>query len=992
MSDMQGVCKLPAPPVHVPSEQPGSRKFYEYPSEGRETSSSRASERSEDEQIAFVERLAEDVVGSLAPFAGPFGERLVVYCDHTASGRAVGHIERYIQNKVLPFYGNTHTTTSVTGRRSTFFRHEARDLVKRACNGNEDDVLIFTGSGCTAAVHKLIHTMGLPSMPEAERKQRLKVFTGPFEHHSNLLPWRELGATVITIREGSDGLTDLEELEKALVTAADTSSADSNAPMPILIGSFSAASNVTGVLERQDEISVLLHRHGALAFWDFAAAAAYTPIDMNSLGIGLQAKDPELAYKDAVFLSPHKLLGGVGTPGVLLAKRSLFSSAAPEVCGGGTVFFVGRQDHRYLSAIEEREEGGTPDIVGSIRCGLAFQLKERVGTEYIHQRELQLAQRFMARFGGDKVAGLRILGPVQCARLPVFSFVIEHGASNRLLHHDFVCAILNDLFGIQTRGGCACAGPYSQELLGMDEQLAKQIEMLLLAGSSNDESLNDVLPRERDRLGAGNELFRPGFCRLNLHYTMDDATADFVMDALEWVATDGWRLLPMYKCNEDTGEWVQDLWSHGREREWLDDISFGEGSEGDEVGGLAKKGKEELAEYFKACLAQARELAKNARKSSRGQPHKRVVVPHDPEVERKRWFLYPAEARLFLLGEEHPAAMLEMPLFPVKVYASAETDTEESGAGEEKTAADGKEEAEEERAKFKFHAPPKNLWKKALAGLVEFDMIRDGDRVLACLSGGKDSLSMLHILRQYQRFARSKGVRFELGAATVDPQIPLQFDPRPLIGYCAELGIPYFYESQGIMRMAKGIDGASDSICSFCSRIKRGVLYSCARREHYNVLAMGQHLDDLAESFFMSVLHNGLLRTMKAHYLNNEKDLRIIRPLAYVRERDLAAFAQKKKLPVIPENCPACFEEPKERHRVKQLLASQERLFPAVFNSIVSAIHPLMAISGTGQEANSQSRWVRQTSEDKGKLIVLADEFLPPKDLARRPAACPPIE
>lgn len=234
--------------------------------------------------------------------------------------------------------------------------------------------------------------------------------------------------------------------------------------------------------------------------------------------------------------------------------------------------------------------------------------------------------------------------------------------------------------------------------------------------------------------------------------------------------------------------------------------------------------------------------------------------------------------------------------------------------------------------------------------LEEYDMIHDGDRVMVCLSGGKDSLSLLHALRQYQFYSRSKGINFELGAATVDPQSQ-GYDPKPLVQYLAALAVPYFFEEQGIIQQAAQLT-VCESICSFCSRMKRGRLYACARRGGYNVLAMGQHLDDLAESFLMSAFHNGLLRTMKANYTVLEGDLRVIRPLVYVREKELRNFAEKVKLPVIAENCPACFEAPKERHRTKQLLAAQEILFPGLYHSLLTAMKPLMARDRVGLESS----------------------------------------
>ena len=240
---------------------------------------------------------------------------------------------------------------------------------------------------------------------------------------------------------------------------------------PLKIGSFSAASNVTGILSDTRAISVLLHRHGALSFWDFAAAAPYVEIEMQMRADGLRRRDdPTLAYKDAIFLSPHKFIGGPGTPGVLVARRELFRNRVPSVVGGGTVAYVNPLEHVYLSDIEHREEGGTPAIVESIRAGLVFQLKEAVGVDAIAAHESDFIRRAIATWSAHP--NIEILGNHDAERLSIVSFVVRH--EGRYLHHNFVVALLNDLFGIQSRGGCSCAGPYGHRLLGIDiETLAR---------------------------------------------------------------------------------------------------------------------------------------------------------------------------------------------------------------------------------------------------------------------------------------------------------------------------------------------------------------------------------------------------------------------------------------------------------------------------------------------------------------------------------------
>lgn len=242
-----------------------------------------------------------------------------------------------------------------------------------------------------------------------------------------------------------------------------------------------------------------------------------------------------------------------------------------------------------------------------------------------------------------------------------------------------------------------------------------------------------------------------------------------------------------------------------------------------------------------------------------------------------------------------------------------------------------------------FVKPPKTLMRYIGRAIADFDMIHDGDRIMLGLSGGKDSLSLLSILLHLQRYAP---VKFDLAAITVDPMIE-GFHPENLKPYLAELGVPYFFESQPIEKQALEHMG-KDSFCAFCSRIKRGIMYTTLRREGYNVLALAQHLDDLAESFLMSAFHGGQLKTMKANYTNKDGDIRIIRPLVYVRERQTRDFAQQASLPVVPDSCPACFGMPTQREHMKQLLASEESQNRHLFKSLLTAMRPLIAKNDAG--------------------------------------------
>ena len=261
--------------------------------------------------------------------------------------------------------------------------------------------------------------------------------------------------------------------------------------------------------------------------------------------------------------------------------------------------------------------------------------------------------------------------------------------------------------------------------------------------------------------------------------------------------------------------------------------------------------------------------------------------------------------------------------------------------------------------------PGKKLQRTVARTLIEFGMIRDGDRILLGLSGGKDSLSLLHILRHVQRRAP---IRFELAAITIDPQTG-EFDPEPLRPYLAELGVPYFIEREDIVGLAEQ-HMRGDSYCSFCARMKRGLLYKAARREGYNVLALAQHLDDLAESFLMSAFHGGRLNTMKAHYLNDAGDIRIIRPLVRVRERQLAEFARNGQLPVIHDNCPACFAKPTQRAHFKHLLEAEEQSNPQLFKSLLSTLTPLMRDGLDAALATADTRPLTSRTQHKSSLAV----------------------
>jgi selenocysteine lyase/cysteine desulfurase len=463
---------------------------------------------------SLLERIRSGLIGRDEVLVGPYGPRRVTYADHTASGRALAPLEDVIRAQVLPWYANTHSEGTATARQTTAFREEARQAIHRAVGGTDEHLVVFCGSGCTGAVNKLVGLLG--------DLRGAVVFVGPYEHHSNELPWRESAADVVAIPADADGRIDLAVLVAQLRAHADR---------PLRIGSFSAASNVTGVLSDVAAVTAALHAHGALSCWDYAAAGPYLPIRVAEL--------------DAVFLSPHKFIGGPQTPGVLVARRALFRNRVPTVPGGGVVAYVNATGQWYLDDPVTREEGGTPAIVESIRAGLVFAVKEAIGTGTITAIDDAYCRRALDRWRANP--HLELLGNPDAPRLPIISFRVRAG--ERYLHHHFVVALLNDLFGIQARGGCSCAGPYGHQLLGIGADRAAAIQTQVSQGF----------------LGA-----KPGWARVNLHFTMSSSTVDYVIEAVDLIGRYGRRLLPDYRFDPASGHWRHARTPSGPPRSFAD--------------------------------------------------------------------------------------------------------------------------------------------------------------------------------------------------------------------------------------------------------------------------------------------------------------------------------------------------------------------------------------------------------------------------------------
>ncbi|MDO5620983.1 MAG: aminotransferase class V-fold PLP-dependent enzyme [Paracoccus sp. (in: a-proteobacteria)] len=436
--------------------------------------------------------LRAGVIGRDAVIDGPYGPKRLIYADYTASGRALRQVEGFVMDHVLPWYANSHTEASHCGGVMTRMRRQARQVIADCIGAGPEHAVIFAGSGATAGINRLVHLW--------QAGPGVTVLVGPYEHHSNLLPWRESGADVVEIPEAAFGGPDMAALRAVLAAAPGR-----------VIGAFSAASNVTGVLTDVPAVTRLLKDAGALVLWDYAGGGPYLPIDLAQ---GM----------DAVVVSPHKFLGGPGASGILALRRDSVRALRPSLPGGGTVRFVSPSGHDYAGAVEAREEGGTPNVIGDIRAALAFLVKTAVADRL---EALDRARMALARARLWDHPRLQILGQRDAARLPIISFRLRDGQGG-FVHQQLVTRMLSDRYGVQARGGCACAGPYVHRLLGIDPAESERMRAAILAGD---------------------EVEKPGFIRLNLPWACDDAEVDAILDAVCDLAEAAPGLAADYCCD-----------------------------------------------------------------------------------------------------------------------------------------------------------------------------------------------------------------------------------------------------------------------------------------------------------------------------------------------------------------------------------------------------------------------------------------------------------
>ncbi|HEX2920715.1 MAG TPA: aminotransferase class V-fold PLP-dependent enzyme [Bacteroidales bacterium] len=471
----------------------------------------------------------------------PYGNKKLIYADWIASGRLYSPIEKKISSEIGPFIGNTHSESSFTGKAMTDAYHNAQKIVKKHVNAGENDVLLFTGTGMTSAIAKLQRILGLKVPEQAANycpvphrgyskcrdipnTNRPVVFLTHTEHHSNHTSWFETFAEVIVLEPGDGLIVDPEVLRTEIKKYND---------QPLLIGSFSACSNVTGYIPPYYELARIMHENGGYCFIDFAASAPYVDINMHP--------DDPMERLDAIFFSPHKFLGGPGSAGVLIFNKELYKSNSPDAPGGGTVKWTNRWGgYKYFTDIEVKEDGGTPGFIQGIRTALAILLKEKMDTLLIKKRESELNKIAFSKL--RRIKGLHILADNIEERLGIFSFYADN------MHHNLITRILNDRFGIQTRGGCSCAGTYGHYLLNVNFSLSKKIT---------------------DMIDAGDLSLKPGWVRFSIHPTMTNEELIYIIDAVEETLLNAEKWKEDYIYDRNTNEFNHKDFSQGFNQGWF---------------------------------------------------------------------------------------------------------------------------------------------------------------------------------------------------------------------------------------------------------------------------------------------------------------------------------------------------------------------------------------------------------------------------------------
>ncbi len=463
----------------------------------------------------YFQQFRSNIIGIDQEFESPFGKKKIIYTDWTASGRLYRPIEEKLMNEFGPFVANTHTETSVTGTAMTMAYHQARNIIKKHVNASKDDVLITDGTGMTGVVNKFQRILGL-KIPENLKEytnipieMKPVVFISHMEHHSNQTSWLETIADVEIIPGCERGLFCIENLEKLLEKYKNRSNK---------IASITSCSNVTGIQTPYHEVANLMHQHDGLCFVDFACSGPYVTIDMHP--------ENTESYLDAIFVSPHKFLGGPGTSGILVFNKKLYKNMVPDNPGGGTVSWTNPWgEHKYIDNIEDREDGGTPGFLQVIKSALAIQLKEKMGVANILNREHEIVDYVFSEL--KNIENIHILAREHQNRLGVISFYIDD------LHFNLGVKLLNDKFGIQTRGGCSCAGTYGHILLNVNQETSHNLVC---------------------QIDSGDLIQKPGWIRMSIHPTTTNDEIEMVCDSIMALAENHKIWSQVYDYNKTTNE------------------------------------------------------------------------------------------------------------------------------------------------------------------------------------------------------------------------------------------------------------------------------------------------------------------------------------------------------------------------------------------------------------------------------------------------------
>ncbi|XP_053616259.1 uncharacterized protein LOC128678632 isoform X2 [Plodia interpunctella] len=562
---------------------------------------------SKDDGLKLMKYIDENIIGKGNAFCGPFGRRKVVYCDYSGSGRSLHWVEEYVARDVLPTHATRCTALSYTSGQSEMYRSEAKSIIRHAVGACPEDVVVLG-----ATLTRFLRTL---------QPQKVTLFVSSRETERQLAPWRECGAEIIKIPETKEGFIDLNNLESRLQQNSGTGKK--------MIGFFPAASKLTGVLADDVATTLLLHQYGAWSFWDYTLVAPSSSVDMNPSFAGVE---DDMVKKDALFFECEKFVGGVQGPSVAVVKKDVFKN---------TPIFA--EDVDTLS--ERIEELKASEAV---RAAIVMQLRDAVGLQNIADRQDNITRQVVSHI--KNTPELILLGNESSTvrRLPIFSLMVKHPRGT-FLHHNFVCAVLNDVFGIQARGGLNSNLNYGSDILGIDDQLLKEYEKLLDIEAQKEvariRKLSDVKAPE---VPIHNEHLRPGFCRVSLPFFMSDAEVAFVLEALKMVATEGWKIMPQYVINPETGQWRHHTCSVLRDRKSLYSLKFNDGKISSHERRVSGPGI--FPQTYTECLQTARNLFNRARKLAMKCSTAEPEVSFNPRIDYLRWFMLPKEAHDLLLG------------------------------------------------------------------------------------------------------------------------------------------------------------------------------------------------------------------------------------------------------------------------------------------------------------------------------------------------------